>query len=82
MDQKQSTSKCNATCAEIWPPYLISAEESLALKAPYGFITRDNKKIQLTYQSQPLYTYAFDRGAAADAGDGVGGVWHYIEIKK
>jgi predicted lipoprotein with Yx(FWY)xxD motif len=82
MDLNQKTSVCTATCAEIWPPYLVSEEEAKLVKAPYGVIVRDNKKSQLTYESRPVYAYAFDRGAAADAGDGIGGVWHYIEIEK
>lgn len=80
LDLNQTTSKCNAACAEVWPPYLITAEEALTLAAPLGSITRDNGKAQLTYQGRAVYSYAFDRGAAADAGDGIGGVWHYIEV--
>ena len=82
MDQSSNTSKCNAACAEIWPPYLLTEAEVASLQAPLGSVVRDNKKVQLTFAGRPVYTYAFDRGSAADAGDGVGGVWHYIEIKK
>ena len=82
LDQGKPTSACAATCAEMWPPYLVTADEVKTLKAPYAAITRDSKKMQLTYEGRPVYTYALDRGVAADAGDGVGGVWHYIEIEK
>jgi predicted lipoprotein with Yx(FWY)xxD motif len=82
MDKGQTTSACNAACAEVWPPYLLAADEVAALKAPLGSITRANGKAQLTYEGRPVYQYAFDRGAAADAGDGIGGVWHYIEIEQ
>ncbi len=78
---KGSSSACNGDCAEVWPPYLVEAAEVPALKAPLGQIERANKKIQLTYQGRPVYNYAFDRGQGADAGDGIGGVWHYIEMK-
>ena len=37
--------------------------------------------IQLTYEGRPVYTYAFDRVKGDDHGDGIGGVWHYIEIE-
>ena len=80
LDLNQPTSKCNAACAEVWPPYLITAQEVAELKAPLGSITRENGKAQLTYEGRAVYSYAFDRGAAADAGDGIGGVWHYIEL--
>lgn len=75
-------SACNATCAEIWPPYLITDEEAKSLKAPYGTVLRDNKKVQLTRDGRPLYTYALDRGYADDSGDGIGEVWHYIELEE
>lgn len=82
LDQNSSVSKCNAACAEVWPPYLLTETEVASLEAPFSSIIRDNKKAQLTYEGRPVYTYAFDRGLAADAGDGIGGVWHYIEILK
>lgn len=81
LDLNKPTSACAATCAEMWPPYLVTADEIKALQAPFAAITRDSKKMQLTYEGSPVYTYALDRGVAADAGDGVGGVWHYVEIE-
>lgn len=80
VDLNQATSKCNAACAEVWPPYLITAQEVAELKAPLATITRENGKAQLTYNGRPVYTYAFDRGVADDGGNGIGGVWHYIEV--
>ena len=82
VDLKQTTSKCNAACAEVWPPYILTDEEAKAVKSPLGVVLRENQKPQLTYEGRPVYSYAFDRGAAADAGDGIGGVWHYIEINQ
>ena len=82
LDQNSKLSKCNAACTEVWPPYLLTETEAASLEAPLGSIIRDNKKVQLTYEGRPVYTYAFDRGVAAEAGDGIGGVWHYIEISK
>jgi predicted lipoprotein with Yx(FWY)xxD motif len=81
VDLNQPSPKCNGACAEVWPPYLLSEEEVASVKAPLGVIARDNRKSQLTYNGRPVYSDAFDRGAAADAGDGIGGVWHYIEIE-
>ncbi len=81
MDQNQKAPVCNGKCAEIWPPYLLTADEVSKLKAPFSAITRESKVAQLTYLGRPVYAYTYDRGAAADAGDGVGGVWHYIEVK-
>lgn len=81
MDQGKKAPVCTAKCSEIWPPYIVTSDEAKALTAPYGTIARDNANVQLTYEGRPVYAYAFDRGAAADAGDGIGGVWHYIELK-
>ncbi|MEQ1665336.1 MAG: hypothetical protein ABL927_08185 [Bdellovibrionales bacterium] len=76
------SSACRAECAETWPPLLVSVAESKTLLAPFGIISRPTSdKMQLTYNGQPLYTYAFDRVSGEDSGDGIGGVWHYIEIK-
>ena len=80
-DLKQKTSMCNANCAETWPPYIVTAAEATTLKAPLGVLARANKSLQLTYMGRPLYLYAFDRVVGNDTGDGIGGVWHYIEIK-
>lgn len=80
-DLNQAQPVCNATCAEVWPPYLISDDETKALQSPLGSIKRTNGQSQLTYEGRPVYTYAFDRHAADDKGDGLGGVWHYIEVE-
>ncbi len=82
LDQNRATPACNSACAEVWPPYLLTSDEALNLKAPLGSIVRDNKKSQLTYEGRPVYAYALDRGAAADAGDNIGNVWHYIKIEE
>jgi predicted lipoprotein with Yx(FWY)xxD motif len=81
LDLGKPSSVCNGNCAEIWPPYIVNAAESATLQAPLGSVARDNTKLQLTYEGRPVYTYAFDRGDNADSCDGVGDVWHYIEIK-
>jgi predicted lipoprotein with Yx(FWY)xxD motif len=80
LDQGKPAPACNAGCAEIWPPYLISSQEAAALAAPFGSIKRTSGQVQLTYNSRPLYTYAPDRKVGDDNGDGVGNVWHYVEL--
>lgn len=80
LDQGSGTSKCIADCAEVWPPYILSAIEAADLKAPLGSIVRTNKKIQLTYNGSPVYTYVLDRVKGDDHGDGIGDVWHYVEV--
>lgn len=80
-DQNKPAPVCNGDCAEVWPPYLLSAEEMANLKAPLGSIQRVNQKPQLTYEGRPVYTFAFDRKSGDDKGDGLGNVWHYIELE-
>lgn len=82
LDVGKKTSACVGDCAELWPPILVTADEARNIKAPLGIIQRTNKKNQLTYNGHPVYLYAFDRVAADEFGDGIGGVWHYIEIEK
>ena len=79
-DQNQKAPTCVGDCAEIWPPYLLTADEVSSLQAPLGSIERDNKKMQLTYKDRPVYTYAFDRVQGDELGEDIGGVWHYIEV--
>ena len=81
LDIGSTTSKCDGACAEIWPAVILDAKEAATLQAPLGVITRSGKNLQLTFDGKPVYTYAFDRTAGDDHGDGIGGVWHYIEIK-
>jgi transforming growth factor-beta-induced protein len=80
-DLNKPASVCNGNCAETWPPYIVTAKEAATLTAPLGTLARANKSLQLTYLGRPLYLYAFDRAEGDDLGDGVGGVWHYIQIK-
>lgn len=81
VDQGSNTSKCAADCAEVWPPFLLTATEAAGLQAPLGTIARANKKLQLTFNGRPVYTYMLDRQQGDDRGDGIGGVWHYIGVK-
>ena len=79
-DMGQAQSVCTGGCAETWPPYIVDAQEAAALTAPLGTLARGNG-LQLTYAGRPVYTFAFDRMIGDDHGDGLGGVWHYIEIQ-
>jgi predicted lipoprotein with Yx(FWY)xxD motif len=82
MDKGTGTSVCSGDCAEVWPPLLVTAEETKFLQAPFGVVIRANKKAQLTHEGQPVYTYVFDRVQGDEIGNGIGGVWHYIKVEK
>lgn len=66
--------KCNGTCAEIWPPYLISPVEASQLSAPLSYVARESGRIQLTYQGRPVYLFHLDRTPGDLKGDGLGNV--------
>ncbi len=78
-DQGQSSSVCVGDCAEVWPPYLLTAAEAGLVAKPLGVIQRANRKQQLTYQGRPVYLYASDRVCGESLGDGLGGVWHVVK---
>jgi len=79
-DLKEIAPVCVGECAELWPPYLLTADEVSSLQLPLGSIKRMNDQMQLTYNGRPVYTYAFDRLQGDELGEGIGGVWHYIEV--
>lgn len=68
-------SRCTATCAEVWPPYVLAAGQN----APS--IVRPDGQRQLTINGRPVYTYAFDSQIGDVKGDGLDGVWHIIPSK-
>ncbi|MDB5423378.1 MAG: hypothetical protein JWQ29_794, partial [Phenylobacterium sp.] len=47
-----------AACAQIWPPFLASADAEPV--GDWALITREDKARQWTYLGKPLYTYAQD----------------------
>jgi predicted lipoprotein with Yx(FWY)xxD motif len=79
-DQNQPMPVCEATCAELWPPYLLTEDEVAAVKAPLGTVVRKNGKVQLTYNGRAVYTWAYDRTKGDDTGDMVENLWHIVEV--
>jgi predicted lipoprotein with Yx(FWY)xxD motif len=80
LDQNAPAPVCDGDCLESWPPYLLLPTEAQGLQAPFGAVARRSKRLQLTYNSRPVYTYAYDRKLGDDKGDGLGRVWHYITL--
>lgn len=84
----ESSSVCNGTCAEKWPPYILTDKEVEALssqegdnKQKLGVIERDNGLKQLTINKRPVYLFYKDRRFQDALGDGLGNVWHIVEDK-
>src|SRR5690242_19045453 len=76
-----TASKCNGTCAQLWPPVKGPATAGNGVAGKLGTITRSNGAIQATYDGHPLYTYVADTAPGQAKGNGVnasGGVWHEV----
>jgi predicted lipoprotein with Yx(FWY)xxD motif len=76
-----TTSKCNGTCAQIWPPVQGPITGGSGITGRLGTIKRSDGATQATYNGHPLYTYAADTAPGQAKGNGVnasGGVWHEV----
>ncbi len=75
-------STCYGTCAKAWPPLL--APDTIVVPADMqsamGATLRSDNTTQVTYGGYPLYTYIGDTAPGDTNGQGVGGVWHVVQI--
>lgn len=67
-------SACNSTCADNWPPLLVTDGE-VSMIPGVGTVMRDDGDMQVTYQGRPLYFYVGDSAAGDTTGQGLGDVW-------
>jgi predicted lipoprotein with Yx(FWY)xxD motif len=77
----RTTSNCNGTCAQLWPPVAGPVTAGPGVTGSLGTITRANGAIQATYDGHPLYTYVADTAPGKAKGNGLnasGGVWHEV----
>jgi predicted lipoprotein with Yx(FWY)xxD motif len=75
-----TTSKCNGTCAQNWPP-LKGPVTAAGLTGTFGTIKRSDGSTQATFDGHPLYTFAGDTAPGQAKGNGLnaaGGLWHEI----
>jgi predicted lipoprotein with Yx(FWY)xxD motif len=76
-----TTSNCNGTCAQLWPPVHGPVTAGPGATGKLGTITRADGSIQATYNGHPLYTYVDDTAPGQARGNGLnasGGVWHEV----
>ena len=75
-----TTSKCNGTCAQNWPPVKGPVTAS-GVKGTFGTIKRSNGATQATFDGHPLYAFVGDTAPGQSKGNGLnaaGGVWHEV----
>jgi predicted lipoprotein with Yx(FWY)xxD motif len=75
-----TTSKCNGTCAQNWPP-VQGPVTAAGVTGTFGTITRSDGSAQATFDGHPLYTFAGDTAPGQNKGNGLnvaGGLWHEI----
>jgi predicted lipoprotein with Yx(FWY)xxD motif len=75
-----TTSKCNGTCAQNWPP-LRGPVSAAGVTGTFGTIKRSDGSVQATFDGHPLYTFVGDTAPGQNKGNGLnaaGGLWHEI----
>lgn len=75
---------CTGTCAQLWPPFLVDKGTKLVrghgMHGHLGTISRgSDKKVQVTYNKLPLYTYSGDSKAGQTHGQGFAKLWYVVK---
>ncbi len=74
-----NTSTCTDTCAQNWPPFTVSASDTLAagtgVSGKLTTFARPDGTMQVAYNGIPLYYYAGDSKAGDTSGQGKSGKW-------
>jgi predicted lipoprotein with Yx(FWY)xxD motif len=84
-DKEQSSeSECYGDCAVEWPPVLTKGDpqaEGAVKSGKLGTTKRDDGKLQVTYEGQPLYYYHDDPDGVVGCHTvpGFGGLWLAID---
>jgi predicted lipoprotein with Yx(FWY)xxD motif len=82
-----SMSACTGACATAWPPVTIPAntipQGGTGVTGSWGTFTRSDGTVQVTYNGDPLYTFAGDSTAGSASGQNItsdGGTWKVVTI--
>ena len=73
-----STPTCTGSCAQKWPPVIISGSVPAAGSGVTGTLATVANPAggnQLTYMGWPVYVYSLDSAPGQATGQGSGGVW-------
>ena len=75
-----TTSRCNGTCAQNWPP-VTGPATAAGVTGTFGTITRSDGSAQATFDGHPLYAFVGDTAPGQAKGNGLnaaGGLWHEV----
>jgi predicted lipoprotein with Yx(FWY)xxD motif len=75
-----TTSRCNGTCAQNWPP-VPGPATAPGVTGPFGTLKRSDGSTQATFDGHPLYTFVGDTAPGQAKGNGLnafGGLWHEV----
>src|SRR5580693_7507024 len=75
-----TTSKCNGTCAQNWPP-VTGPVTAAGVTGTFGTIKRSDGSVQATFDGHPLYAFVGDATPGQAKGNGLnaaGGLWHEV----
>ncbi len=70
-------SACNAGCARAWIPLEVEGADIKAV-GDWGIFVREDGSRQWQYKGHPVYLLFHD-SAERPVGNGVEGVWHFLE---
>jgi predicted lipoprotein with Yx(FWY)xxD motif len=75
-----TTSHCNGTCAQNWPP-VTGPVTAAGVSGTFGTIKRSDGSVQATFDGHPLYAFAGDTTPGQAKGNDLnaaGGLWHEV----
>lgn len=77
-----NTSNCAGACLDKWPPLIVEGEPVApsGLKGSLGTITRGDGRVQVTYNSMPLYYWYLDAAPGETKGHGVNKIWFVANV--
>ena len=83
MQDTGGTSTCYDDCAASWPAFIAKGELKAGGGSPVdesllGTTERDDGKLQVTFNDQPLYLFSGDQAPGDTNGQGIGDVWFVV----